>query len=71
MLGNHCIARSSAESELYAIVRASCEALGLVTLMKDLGANVGTRIHVDVSAAKSIVERQGLSRLRHIDDDIL
>ena len=52
------IAKSSAESELYAIVRASTEALGLLTLFKDVHmAAVDSRVHVDASAAKSIVER--------------
>ena len=47
MLGQHCIktwsktqsliAKSSAESELYGIVKALCEALGTLTLMEELG----------------------------------
>ena len=73
MLGTHIlktwsktqsvIAKSSAESELYAIVRASTEALGLLTLLKDVGMSVvDSRVHVDTFAAKSIVEREGLGR---------
>ena len=68
MLGTHVlktwsktqsvIAKSSAESELYAIVRASTEALGLLALFKDVGMEVvDSRVHVDASAAKSIVEQ--------------
>ena len=44
MRGMHCLntlsktqAKSSAESELYALERASCEALGSQTLMAELG----------------------------------
>ena len=62
------IAKSSAESDLYAVVRASTEALGLLTILKDVGMSVvGSRVHVDASAAKSVVEREGLGKVRHID----
>ena len=46
MIGNHCvkawaktqavIAKSSAESELYSVVKGATEGLGLITLYKDL-----------------------------------
>ena len=65
------IAKSSAESELYAIIRASTEALGMVTLYKDMGSDVKIRVHVDATAAKSIVERQGLGKVRHVEVDLL
>ena len=81
MFGSHCIkswsktqsliAKSSAESELYGLVRASCEALGLQTLSEDLGHQILSRVHIDATAAKSIAERQGLDRVRHIDVNIL
>ena len=74
MRGTHClktwsktqalVAKSSAESELYALVRASCEALGSQTLMAELGEVVTVRIHVDATAAKAIAERNGLEKLR-------
>ena len=48
--GSHCItawsktqaviAKSSAESELYGVVRGACEGLGTMTLCKDLGETV-------------------------------
>ena len=65
------MAKSSAESELYALVRASCEALGAHTLMDELGEEVKVRVHVDATAAKAIAERSGLDKLRHIDVNIL
>jgi hypothetical protein len=82
MLGSHVlktwsktqsvIAQSSAESELYAIVRASTVALGVLTLLKDAGMSVvDSRVHVDAFAAKGIVEREGLCKDRHIDVDFL
>ena len=62
----------SVKSELYAIVRASTEALGLLTLLKDVGMDVvDLRVHVDAFAAKSIVEREGLGKARHIEVDLL
>ena len=81
MIGDHCItswaktqsliAKSSAESELYAVVKASTEALGMMTLAKELGDELKTRIHVDAAAAKGIVERTGLDKVRHIDVGVL
>ena len=82
MLGTHVlktwstmqsvIAKSAAASELCGIVRASTEALGVLTLIKDVGmAVVDSRVHVDASAAKSIVEREGLGKVRHIEVDFL
>ncbi len=76
LLGSHCIkswsktqsviATSSAESELYALVRASQEALGMRTMLRDFGVTGGIKIKVDASAAISIVERTGLGKLKHI-----
>ena len=61
------VAKSSAGSDLYALVRRSCGALGLQTLGEDLGNPVESRVHIDATAVKSIAERQGLDRVRHID----
>ena len=60
------VAKSSGEAELYAVVRASTEGLGMISLMEDFGIS-GTkiRLHVDASAAIGMVERRGLSRVRH------
>ncbi len=76
MLGSHCvrtwsktqstIATSSAESELYALVRASQEAMGLRTMLRGFGIVTDIRLKVDASAALSIVERSGLGRLKHV-----
>ena len=81
MIGQHCIktwsktqaivAKSSAESELDGVVKASCEALGTLTLLEELGAEATARVHVDVSAAQGIIERAGLDKRRHIDVNVL
>ena len=81
MNGSHCIktwaktqaviAKSSAESELYAVVRGGCEGLGMMTLTGELGEKMKVRMHIDSSAAKGILERQGLHKIRHLDVDML
>ncbi len=50
---------------------ASCEALGTLTLLEELGAEATARVHVDASAAKGIIERTGLDKIRHIDVNVL
>ena len=81
MLGSHCIktwsktqaviAKSSAEAELYGVVRAATEGLGMATLMGDFGKQAKLQLHLDAAAAKGIIERRGLSKVRHIDVNVL
>ena len=81
MIGDHClktwsktqaiIAKSSAEAELYGVVRGATEALGMCSLMADLGRRVWIRMNIDAAAAKGIIERRGLSKVRHIDVNVL
>ena len=65
------VAKSSGESEFYGVARASCDALGPQTLMRDMGKEMLTKVHVAASAAKSICERVGLDHVRHIDANVL
>ena len=65
------IAQSSAESELIAVVKAACEAIGTVSLASDLGLDLRVRLHVDAAAALGILERQGVGRFRHLDIGML
>ena len=81
MLGQHClkawsktqsiIAKSSGESELCGVIKGSSEGLGLIALAKDFGVDISTRVHVDATAAKGMVERRGIFRVRHIEVDNL
>ena len=81
MIGSHCIkawsktqavvAKSSAESELYGVVRGACEGLGLKTLLADLGGQADIRLHLDATAAQGILERSGIAKIRHIDVNVL
>ena len=75
--GAHCIntwsktqaviAKSSAEIELYGVVRGACEALGTKILCAELGESLGIVLEFDATAAKGILDRTGLAKVRHID----
>jgi len=47
-------------------VRAASEALGMQSIMRDMGWDAKIRLLVDSSAAKSIASRTGLGKLRHL-----
>lgn len=65
------VAKSSSEAELYAVVRGATEALGMATLAKDLGKKVEIRMHLDALAAKGMIKRKGLSKVRPLDVNVL
>jgi hypothetical protein len=72
-IGAHLIiAKSSGESELYGVIRASTEALGVSTLLEDFGC-IGVKVSVgmDANAAIGIVQRRGLNKLRHVELHVL
>ena len=58
---------SSAESELYAAIKASGECLGITAMFKDWGIDTDGQVKVDASAALGIISRTGLGRTRLID----
>ena len=63
----HIIALSSAEVELYALLKCTCQTLGIVNLALDFGIQLKATVHTDASAALAITHRQGLGKLKHID----
>ena len=65
------IALSSAEAELYAIIKTSSETLGIISILKDTGKWYKADIMADTSAALGIIGRTGLGKLRHIDTSYL
>lgn len=81
MIGTHFIkawsktqatrALSSAEAELYAIVKATAEGMGVQSILKDFGRKAKVHLMADASAALGIVRRKGLGRMRHLDTDLL
>ena len=76
MVGNHTIrcwsstqktiALSSAEAELTALVKASCEAVGLAQMAQEWGIQLEAEVMVDSSAAIGVVNRKGNGKLRHV-----
>ena len=81
VIGSHCIrtwsktqatiALSSAEAELIALVKATCEGIGIASLMKDIGKTARIQVFADANAALGIVARKGTGRIRHLDTSIL
>ena len=65
------MALSSAEAELYGLVRASAGTMGLTSMYKDLGTHMHGLVLGDASAALTIVVRRGLGKLRHLDTNYL
>jgi len=76
MLGNHMVkswcstqaivALSSGEAEYYGIVKGASVALGLRSMLGDFGVETAIRVNTDASAAKGMVNRRGLGKVRHI-----
>ena len=76
MKGQHClkvwskrqvvVALSSAESELYGAVKTASEAIGVRSLAEDLGEKVKINLHMDSTAALSLIQRRGLGKAKHI-----
>ena len=61
------VAMSSAEAEYYAATKAMSEALGVKSLMHEMGWDVGPiEVRVDASAAIGMLSRRGLGKTKHI-----
>ena len=65
------VALSSGEAEYLALVKAACEGIGIQALARDLGWEMRLIIHVDSSTARSIANRSGVGKLRHIETRVL
>ena len=48
-------------------MRAAAEALGIISMTKDLGYSVKGEVWSDANAAIGIINRNGLGKTRHID----
>ena len=81
MIGQHLIkARSrtqnrvtlsSAEAELFAMVKCTTEMLGVKSLMKDWDPDKSGVLYADSTAALGIAKRKGAGKLRHTDINTL
>ena len=58
---------SSGEAEYYGLVKGSSVALGLRSLLRDLGVTRDIVMHTDASAAIGIAMRRGVGKVRHIE----
>ena len=67
---NH-VTTSSAEAELYAMVKCTAELLGIRSMLRDFGADSSGVVYADSSAALAIAKRKGAGKLRHINANCL
>jgi hypothetical protein len=79
LLGSHClktwsstqapIALSSAEAEYYAMVDSATRALGLRSMLEEVGIGLSESIELwsDSSAARCFAARKGVGRMRHLE----
>ena len=65
--GQSCQTLSSGESEYYAAVTTTAEALHLQRLQEFLGMPVKLRLRIDSTAPRGIIQRQGCGPLKHIE----
>lgn len=61
------IALSSGEAEYYAALKGASSALGYQSMLRDIGMHATVTLHSDSSAARGIIHRAGLGKLRHLE----
>ena len=65
------IALSSAEAELYGIIKTASETLGIASILWDWKIKLDADLMADASAALGIIGRTGLGKMRHVDTSYL
>ena len=65
------IALSSGEAEYYAALKGASAALGFQSMLRDLGFEAAITLFTDSSAARGIIHRAGLGKLRHLETGYL
>ena len=65
------IALSSGEAEYYAALKGASAALGFQAMLADLGITAKIILYTDSSAARGIIHRAGLGKLRHLETGYL
>jgi len=65
------VALSSAEAELTALVKATCEGIGIAAMWADWGIPMRVIVFADANAALGIVKRKGAGKLRHVNIGML
>ena len=61
------ISLSSGKSEFHGIANGMARALGIQSLMNDMGWKLPVTVHSDATAAIGIARRKGLGKIRHLD----
>ena len=64
-------ALSSEEAEYYAALKGACAALGFQSMLRDLGLKASVKLLTDSSAARGIIHREGLGKLRRLETGYL
>ena len=65
------IVLSSGEAEYYAALKGASSALGFQSMLRDLGIDTSVTLYTDSSAARGIIHRAGLGKLRHLETGYL
>ena len=65
------IALSSGEAEYYAALKGASAAFAFQSMLKDLGMQSSITLYTDSSAARGIIHRAGLGKLRHLETGYL
>ena len=65
------IALSSGEAEYYAALKGASSALGFQSMLGNLGVKASITLYTDSSAARGIIHRAGLGKLRHLETGYL
>ena len=67
---NH-VTLSSAEAELYAMVKCTAELIGIKSMMADWGRSKSGTLYADSTAALGIAKRKGAGKQRHANINTL
>ena len=65
------IALSSGEAEYYAALKGASSTLGHRSMLRDIGMQTTVTLYSDSSAARGIIHRTGLGKLRHLETGYL
>ena len=65
------VATSSCEAECYALASGLAEALGVRSLLGELGETMNIIVRSDSSGCRAVTTRTGLGRCRHLDIKLL
>ena len=67
---NH-VTQSSAEAQLFALVKCAADVLGIRSMLRDFGVESEGVIYADSSAALAIAKRKDAGKLRHVNINCL